>query len=251
MQAKVSRTWVAAFVFALSALFIGQSLADDAIPPIEDPIVAPDVATPTPDPTPVVDPTPTTDPTPGVDPTPTPEPTPAVDPTPGDSATPSPTPTKEAPHAIANQKMFVRVASAVRADPRAQSVLITPIDLSTPSFVLACISSSGASLDISDKDAANNLEPKTLIGDLTNYIRITGSSDDVTALINSGNGLRAESLSGAIVNQHVLFRFVAVSEPTLDTKLCNQGNPSNNRIINVVPFGIDIDMKKADVRLVK
>ena len=41
MQGKVSRTWIAAFVFALSAIFVGQSLADDVIPPVVDPVVEP------------------------------------------------------------------------------------------------------------------------------------------------------------------------------------------------------------------
>ncbi len=238
MQAKVSRTWVAAIVFALSALFIGQSLADDAIPAIDVPVVAPDVVAPTPDPTPVIDPTPT------------PDPTPVVDPTPSESASPSPSPTKPPPHALANQNMSVRVASAVHADPRANSVFVTPIELYAPSIILACISSSTAMLDISEKNAAN-LDPKSLVGDFSTYIRMTGSSDQVMSLINSFNGLRAMSFTRGIVNQHVLFRFVAVSEPTLDAKLCNDGKASNNRIVNVVPVGIDIDMKKADVRLAK
>jgi hypothetical protein len=139
----------------------------------------------------------------------------------------------------------------VRADPRAQSVFITPIEIYAPSLILACISSSGASLDVSIKNAVNNVEPDTLVGDYSNYIRISGSSDQVMSIINSFNGLRALSFSGRIVYKHLLFRFVAVSEPTLDAKLCNDGNPSNNRIISIVPFGIDIDMKKADVRLAK
>ena len=241
MQGKVSRTWVAAFVFALSAIFVGQSLADDAIPPVVDPVVAPDA------------PTSTSEPSPPADPAPAPETSPPADPAPSDSPspTPSPSPTEEPPHAIANQNMFVRAASVVRADPRAQAVFITPIEIYAPSVILACISSSGASLDVSVKNAVNDIEPDTLVGDYSNYIRISGSSEQVMSIINSFNGLRALSFSGRIVYKHLLFRFVAVSEPTLDAKLCNDGNPSNNRIISIVPFGIDIDMKKADVRLAK
>ena len=250
MQAKLSRTYVAAFVFALSAIFVGQSLADDAITPPADPVVAPTDPTPAPDPTPPTDPTPTP-----TDPTPTPDPTPSVTPSasPSDSPspTPSPTPTKLPPHAIANQNMFVRAASAVRADPRANSVFITPIEVYAPSLILACISSGGAMLDVSVKNSVNNIEPNTLVGDYSNYIRISGSSDQVMNIINSFNGLRALSFSRGIAYQHLLFRFVAISEPTLDAKLCNDGNPSNNRIVSVIPFGVDLDMKKADVRLAK
>jgi hypothetical protein len=236
-------------VFALSAIFVGQSLADDAIAPVADPVVEPAAPTPTLEPTPPADATPTPDPTPSTDPTPSvsASPTPSVSPSP----TPSPTPTKLPPHAIANQSMFVRAASAVRADPRANSVFITPIEVYAPSLILACISSGGAMLDVSIKNSVNNIEPNTLVGDYSNYIRISGSSDQVMSIINSFNGLRALSFSRGIAYQHLLFRFVAISEQTLDAKLCNDGNPSNNRIISIVPFGVDLDMKKADVRLEK
>jgi hypothetical protein len=249
MKAKLSRTYVAAFVFALSAIFVGQSLADDAIAPVADPVVEPAAPTPTLEPTPPADATPTPDPTPSTDPTPSV----SASPTPSDSPspTPSPTPTKLPPHAIANQSMFVRAASAVRADPRANSVFITPIEVYAPSLILACISSGGAMLDVSIKNSVNNIEPNTLVGDYSNYIRISGSSDQVMSIINSFNGLRALSFSRGIAYQHLLFRFVAISEQTLDAKLCNDGNPSNNRIISIVPFGVDLDMKKADVRLEK
>jgi hypothetical protein len=249
MQGKVSRTWIAAFVFALSAIFVGQSLADDVIPPVVDPVVVSDAPTPTPEPAPVVDPTPAPDASPSADPAPSETASPA--PTDSASPTPSPSPTKLPPHAIANQNMFVRAANAVHVDPRANSAFITPVEVYAPSLILACISSSGAMLDVSVKNAVNNIEPNTLVGDYSNYIRISGSSDQVMSIINSFNGLRALSFSRRIAYQHLLFRFVAISEPTLDAKLCNDGNPSNNRIISIVPFGIDIDMKKADVRLAK
>jgi len=247
MQGKVSRTWVAAFVFALSALFVGQSLADDVIPPVADPVVAPVDPSPAPEPAPVVDPTTAPTATPSADPTPIDSPSPI----PTDSPSPTPSPTKKPPHAIANQNMFVRAASAVHADPRANSVFITPVEINAPSLILACISSGGAMLDVSVKNSVNNIEPTTLVGDHSNYVRISGSSDQVMNIINSFNGLRALSFSRGIVYQHLLFRFVAISEPTLDAKLCNDGNPSNNRIVSIVPFGVDLDMKKADVRLAK
>ena len=247
MQGKVSRTYIAAF--ALSTIFVGQSLADDAITPPADPVVESVSPAPSPDSSSVIEvtPAPTTSPSPDPSPSASDSPTPS----PSDSVSPSPSPTKLPPHAIANQSMFVRAASVVRADPRAQSVFITPVELYAPSLILACISSSGASLDVSVKNAVNNIEPNTLIGDYSNYIRISGSSDQVINIINSFNGLRALSLSRRITDQHLLFRFVAISEPTLDAKLCNDGNPSNNRIINIIPFGVDLDMKKADVRLEK
>jgi hypothetical protein len=49
----------------------------------------------------------------------------------------------------------------------------------------------------------------------------------------------------------LLLRFVATSEPSTNEKLCGQGSPSNNRIININSFDLGLDMKKGDVRLAK
>ena len=247
MQGKVSPTWVAVLAFGLSSLFIGQSLADDAIPSVIELANSPDSPSFTPGPTP------SAGLTTEFDAAHTPEPAVSGSATlnPTNDASPSPFATNLPAHAIANQGLFLRSADAVRVDPRANSAFVTPIQLNTASFVLACISSSRSILDISEKNVVNGDESALLAGDLSNELRVSGSSTQVMSVINSYNGLRAVSKSQGIAFQHLLLRFVTVSEPTVDPSLCNDGNPSNTRIISFVPFEIDIDMKKADVRLAR
>ena len=251
MKSKVSRSWAGIIIFTTSAIFIGQSLADDVIPAPVTEIVT---ETPSPEPVPSSEPS-----TPIETSTPTPEPTPSTQagadtsetPTAEPTPSPSPTPTKEPPHAIANQSMFIRSTSSLRADPRARSIFITPIEIYSPSILLACVSSGNLIVDVGTKFAADGIDSDYISGDFSNHLMITGPSSLVMTILNSFNGMRAASYSSGVVGKYIFLRFVAVSEPVLDPKLCNDGNPSNNRIISINPIGIDLDMKKADVRLSK
>jgi len=228
---------------------VGQSLADDVIPSPETEIVT---QTPSPEPVPSTEPTlPVESGTPVPDTSPSSEP--SVDPseTPIAEPSPSPSPTKEPPHAIANQFMFIRTTSSMRADPRARSVFITPIEVYSPSILLACISSGNLLVDVGSKYAVDGIDSDFIAGDFSNHLMITGPSNLVMNVLNSLNGMRAASYTSGVVGKNLFLRFVAISEPVLDAKLCNDGNPSNNRIISINPIGIDLDMKKADVRLSK
>ena len=234
----------------MSAIFIGQSLADDVIPAPQEVVTT---ETPAPEPTPS---SPVESPTPSEEPTPTPEPSPSesssasADPDPTPS--PSPTPTKEPPHAIANQSMFIRVANSVRADPRANSVFITPIEVYSPAIVLACVTSGNSIIDVGAKFTSDDSEAEIISGDLSSQVLLTGPSSLIMSMINSFNGIRTATYTrSGITGKYLFFRFVAISEPALDPKLCNDGNPSNTRIVSINSIGIDLDMKKADVRLSK
>ena len=104
---------------------------------------------------------------------------------------------------------------------------------------------------LEDQNAVDANDLELLVGDFTNSVRITGSSASVVQKINALNGLKIFSSSGNFANKYLQFRFVAISEPSTDENLCNQGIPSNNRIINITTFDIGLDMKKGDVRLAK
>jgi len=244
MQKWDANKLVPIIAISFTAMFVANSLADDLIPNIPEAIAVD--ASPSANPAPSDTPTTPADPLPSQSPTATPEPSPSDSPT----ASPEPSPTPEPPHAIANQSMFIRSASVVRADPRATSVFITPIAFNSQSTILACISSGGAAIDLLRKNSVDNGD-LGITGDYSNNLRLVASGDQIASIINSNNGLRMISNSGGVVGKYLSMRFVAVSEPTLDPKLCNDGNPSNNRILYVSAFGVDMDMKKADVRLVK
>jgi len=251
MQEKFSRKWFPLAGICLGALFVAQSLAADVIPSSSDPIVVTDgTPTPTPDPSVTPDPTPSTEPTPSSTPapelSPTPSATPTIDSLINPSVSPSPTPVP--PHALADQSMFLRVAGAIKADPRARSVFIPPVVAYGTEYVLVC-ASSNATIDVYQKGFANAIAKDTLAGDYSNSILVSGKTFEVTNILNAFNGIQITSNSGGIVGKHLFLRFVAISEPSLDVKLCNDGSSSNNRIVSVNSIGIGMDMKNANVRL--
>jgi hypothetical protein len=125
------------------------------------------------------------------------------------------------------------------------------MNLNSDAAVLACISSSSLRFDAGAQNAVDTNVFDAITGDFTNELRITGTSAYVAQTINALNGLKVFSNPASVVNKYLQLRFVAVSEPTTNEKLCNAGNPSNNRIINLNPFDVGLEMKKGDVRLAK
>jgi hypothetical protein len=247
MQGKTPRLWAAAFAFTLSAFFVAQSLASDATPLI-DSVIPPDVSYASPSTSPSPSPSAADTPTPSPSAAPSSEAsTPDLSPGP----TPSPSPSKTPAYALEDQNISIRVTDSVHVDPRAKSAFITPIQLNSDSSLLACISSPSLRFDAGVPNAVDANDLELLVGDFTNSVRITGSSASVVQKINALNGLKIFSSSGNFANKYLQFRFVAISEPSTDENLCNQGIPSNNRIINITTFDIGLDMKKGDVRLAK
>lgn len=243
MPGKKSRKWVAAFVFTLSALFVAQSLASDVIPAADSP-TSPVVSDSSPASTPSATPVLTTSPSATA---------PAMTSAPDLSAGPNPSSssTKAAAYALDDQNISMHIASTVLVDPRAKSAFMTPISLNSDSTILACISSPNLRFDAGVPNAVDSNEMDVLVGDFTNDLRIAGTATFVLQAINSRNGLKISSISGGVDNKSLQIRFVAISESSTDAELCNQAMPSNNRIINLKPFDIGLDMKKGDVRLAK
>ena len=243
MAGKKSRTWAAAFAFTLSALFVAQSLASDVIPPT-DSATSPDASSTSPASSPSASPAPTSSPNASA-PSATSAPSQTADPVPISTSSSAPA------YALKVQNISMHVASAVLVDPRAKSAFITPIYLNSDASILACISSPSLRFDAGVSNTVDANEVDVFEGDFTNNLRITGSAASVVQTINSRNGLKVFASSSGVDSKYLQIRFVAISEPSTDENLCGQANSSNNRIINLKPFDIGLDMKKGDVRLAK
>jgi hypothetical protein len=118
-------------------------------------------------------------------------------------------------------------------------------------YLLVCAFGNGVTLDAYSSD---QLDPKSgtlLSGDRSSFIRTSGSTASALSALNSAGRLRGISSQGSIVGKSITLEFVAVSEPTINPALCNVGNLSNTRTIEIAALGLDMDMKQADVRLNK
>jgi len=123
--------------------------------------------------------------------------------------------------------------------------------MTSPGLVLACITSDKLLLDVYARGVSDTsfLGDVMVSGDLTHAVSITGSAEQVAAIINGGGGLATYSLTGSAAGAEVAWRFVAISMPTLRADFCTQGQPKNARTTVLRPLGMTLDLKKGDVKL--
>jgi cytoskeletal protein RodZ len=188
--------------------------------------------------------------------TPTPVPVPTEEstaPVPTSSPTPSPSTSASPPPitALANQSMQLRVPTSLLVDPRARTASISELFVSGPQNLLVCITSGSLVSDVYLKNFSDSdFGAQTLVaGDRTSNLKVTGSADQVLAILNSAQGVRVSSPTATIATHNLNFRFVATSAPTLDAKLCEKGSPANSRTLSFRELGLEIEMKKGDVIL--
>jgi len=186
------------------------------------------------------------------EPDPKASPTSSAQPSPSNSPSPSPSPTP--PHAITNQSMQIIAPSEVNVDPRARSVFLPNIYVSSGGNLLICASSNLASfdakvLDYSGFSAEAKKSSLEISGANTPYLRISGLGSQAAAIINNGNGLRVFSPNRALAGSYIQLRFVAVSGVSNNPKLWSDGSASNTRSIYLRGLVIDLNITKGGITL--
>jgi hypothetical protein len=162
---------------------------------------------------------------------------------------PSPTPTLVAP--LKNQSMRLSVPSVLPVDPRATSRSLPALVLTGPRYLLACIEGSELSFDIYLKNSVqSNFNNEQLVsGDRSSQLLISGTTDQVVAIVNSYSGLKVVSTKSAIGGLSARISFVAMNEPTLDSSFCGQGSPANLRVIQFRSLQLEKNLIKNSVDL--
>ena len=239
-------------VFAITP----RSLAEEILSPILGTVdaqveTAPEVPTAAPDPTESPTATPTSSPTSS----PTSEPSPAPIPdrpasletlviSSSESLTASASPTPVPPRAIADQKMRIAVPATVSTDPRARSVFLPRLQISGLETLLICGYSTASSINFTP--GIQGVESE---GSGSPSFRISGPAQLVMAAFNGDMGARITSTSKAIPGSVVSLSFIALSKPSMNKELCNDGSPSNTRTISFRALNMDLNMIKDGVRL--
>lgn len=231
---------ILSFTFALIRL--APTMADELTPGPDNEVIT--VATPDVSAQPSASASPEPQPTSTAVPVPTEEP---IAPVP--TATPSPS--TSVATVLENQSMQLRVPASLLVDPRARAASISKLSVSGPQNLLVCISSGSMVSDVYLKNYSDSdFGAQTLVaGDRTSNLQVTGSTDQVLAILNGGQGIRVSSPNSTVSTHNLTFRFVAISAPTLDSKLCEKGWPVNSRTLTFRELGLGIEMKKGDVIL--
>jgi hypothetical protein len=110
-------------------------------------------------------------------------------------------------------------------DPRSVTALLPSIAFAGNETLLLCIQGSGLRFDASSKGFADDRKAEDFIakGDFTEFLRVSGSYEDVTTFVNSESGLRVWSSNGAIAGKVLSLSVVALSGPSIDRDFCDQG----------------------------
>ena len=232
------------FAFTFIIFRLAPTMADELTPSPVNEITS----TATPEPSPSVSDSASPEPSQSPSPTSIPSEDP-IAPVPSGSPSPSASPTS--PTALANQNMQIRIPTSLLVDPRARSTSISEVSVSGPENLLVCARSTSLISDVYLKNIIDSeFGEETLVaGDQTSNLMVTGNTDQVLTILNAARGIRVSSPLGTMANQAMVFRFVATSAPSLDSKLCSKASEANTRTLTFRELGIQIEMKKGDINL--
>ena len=147
-----------------------------------------------------------------------------------ESATASASPT---PAAVANQVMKINFPSVLPVDPRALFRSLPGVNISGPQYLLVCIQATNIRFDIYTKNASDSLfnGQRLANGDLTSDLLISGTTDQVVAILNSYGGMRLAGTKGPLGGLYLNLRLTALTAPSLDPVHCGQASSANTLII--------------------
>lgn len=153
--------------------------------------------------------------------------------------------------ALSDQSMRISLQSRVSVDPRAQIAKLPPIEISGPAFVLACIYTQNAIVDVISKGIVDDQQAQNLflLGDLSSSLAISGQSELVASAIRSAGSARISSLGQRISTASLRIQVVAIDKMAQDATLCSQFVPANQRTVRFLPIGVDLGLKKGEVDL--
>jgi hypothetical protein len=159
---------------------------------------------------------------------------------------PSPSPSETPVEVLEKNDLLIRLPSTLAVDPRTKSILLDSAFISGSQYVLICVDA--PSLRILTASMANNPSVK-VVGNGTGTLRISGETNSIQSFFKTGDGIRFESLSGSILSKIPVFRFIPVSKPSVDSKLCEKVVPANVRTLSFRALGIGLGIRKGEVVL--
>ncbi len=144
------------------------------------------------------------------------------------------------PKVIESDSLFFRTPNSLKVDPRANSISTQAFALGGAENILVCITSAKANISI-------GLVSNTLVdGQGTHSVTLSGSASEVLASLTASRGITALS-SGRIAGSTLTYQVAALSEPSIDPKLC--GGAKITRSVAVAALGIDLNTVKTTVKI--
>ena len=163
-----------------------------------------------------------------------------------------------------------RFPQSIALDPRASVANLPQLSMTGGLIGLLCLSSNGV-IDISSKGSANNFAVAPVVaksddkdssaentaaaqanrnalqvaGDLTSFIRVSGTLNQINELINSAGGLRITASQGRVVSSNLMASYVELTGSDLSPAFCSKA--SNQHSIAFRALGLQMDTVKTRV----
>lgn len=150
-------------------------------------------------------------------------------------------------------KYTLRIPASGAIDPRATTyflphIFIQPQD-SDVEFTMACISSTGATIDLKSKSAAENAPEGELLisGDQSGLLIVAGATNKVVNALNASGGLMIRSTGGGLAGRSLTLRFVAMTGPAIKSEYCSRAQ--SGVITTIRALGLDLSTVKGGGKL--
>lgn len=150
-------------------------------------------------------------------------------------------------------KYTLRIPGSAAIDPRAMTYFMPLIHVAVDdpdvTYTLACINTTGATIDIKAKRVADNSTEGDLLisGDGSGLVILSGATNKVVNAINAANGAFISSTGGGLAGRSLTFRFVAVTKPVVDPEFCSVAK--SGVITTIRALGLDISTVKGGGKL--
>ena len=163
-----------------------------------------------------------------------------------------------------------RFPNSIALDPRASVANLPQLAITGGSMGLLCLSSNGV-IDLYTKGTSNNtavVQPVAkaedkeaegsvaasekankgalqVAGDLTSFVRVSGSLNQINELVNGLGGLRVNASQGRVVGSNLTARYVELTGSDLSADFCSKA--TNQRSITFRALGLQMDTVKTRV----
>lgn len=149
------------------------------------------------------------------------------------------------------QTLQLNIPTVLPVDPRALFSYLPPINVSGSRYLLACLRGNNLLFDVYAKNSRDSFfnEVQLVEGDLTSDLLISGTTDQVVAILNSGGGTRIVGARGPLGGLYLSLTLIALTSPSLDPVHCGQASAMNSRTIYLRALGLGMDLIKNGISL--
>lgn len=143
---------------------------------------------------------------------------------------------------LEDQGIVIRLPSVLKVDPRSVTTLLPALYMESEATAILCLSGEGLRFDLANKGFEDDIVQDDLVveGDLTSSLRVSGSTEQISSLVNSIGGLRIWSTNRVVAGRDLRVSVAALSGVSVDSELCS----ATTRMVQIKALGVGLETKK-------